>query len=509
MSIFKRATQLFHIGVATRRVQQSRSENERVLAKHALGRLLADARGISMKVGQLLAGVDPDNPLQPLLNNIPALPLEQILPLLSSALGAPVHSSFKNIQPAAHAASLGQVHFAELLDGTPVAIKIRYPDIANLVAAELALAGLMPEVGPVQQWGFDLRAYKLALHSNMQRELDYRSEAQRQESFRQQVQVEGLCVPKIYAAWSREQVLVQSRANGVMLTDVRHWSFAERKRVTEILLQTFFCSLFSAGEIHADPHPGNYLFERCASGKITVHLLDFGCTLSISSTQRLALLKLIIACRKHQAVSPLDCLVALGFAADKLQFILASLPALCQILLRPFNSDGVFIPAEWHLEPDIKQLLGEDRWWFRAAGPAELLWLMRAFQGLLLQLEVLKTPVDWWANLLDTINPTLVERAQQLELPVIQAQAPDFAGLARRLQVLVTENGEPRVNVTLPSAAVLQLEQIIPPDVIEKLEQSQTASLPEIMQRLRTQGLQPQILFEFGDHAKRYKVWLE
>jgi len=133
-----------------------------------------------MKVGQLFAGTDGATPFQELVEGIEPLPLKAMIPLLEMELGQKVKSVFRSIEPAIAAASLGQVHLAELKNGDQVAVKIRYPILAIAVDAELRLVGLMPGVGPVNRWGFDLDAYKKSLRDNMHRELDYRSEAQRQ-----------------------------------------------------------------------------------------------------------------------------------------------------------------------------------------------------------------------------------------------------------------------------------------------------------------------------------------
>ena len=138
-----------------------------MLAQRALVALLADARGISLKVGQPFAAVEGGNEFQRLTDSVPALPLKIMLPVLEKSLGFTPKKIFKNIQPANVAASLGQVHLAELHDGTPVAIKISYPDIANAVQAELKFTDLMPNIGKVQEWGFDLNAYKKTLFNTL------------------------------------------------------------------------------------------------------------------------------------------------------------------------------------------------------------------------------------------------------------------------------------------------------------------------------------------------------
>src|SRR5919107_53387 len=57
---------------------------------------------------------------------------------MSAELGAGWQSKFKSFEhhPAA-AASLGQVHRAEALDGSPLACKLQYPDMQSAVEADL------------------------------------------------------------------------------------------------------------------------------------------------------------------------------------------------------------------------------------------------------------------------------------------------------------------------------------------------------------------------------------
>lgn len=513
MTFFKRLTQLFRIGWAVKKVRTSQSETEKLLAQRALVNLLADARGISMKVGQLFAVVEGNSAFQPLTDNVPALPLSLMLPILEKSLQQSAKKVFKKIHPATAAASLGQVHLAELHDGTAVAIKIRYPDIAKAVAAELRLADLMPSVGKVQQWGFDLSAYKQTLHDTLQRELDYRSEAMRQTYFRENVRVARLEVPKVYEEYSSDCVLVQSRATGVTFPDILDWSESERRLIAETLLQTLFTSLFVAGEVHADPHNGNTFYNHENNGKM-VTLLDFGCTVSLSELRRLALLKLIIGCRECSAVNPLDCFVALGFDAQKLVHIQGALPLLCQTLFRPFLVEHVFNLADWQLEKNITNLLGEKRWWFRSAGAADVLLLMRAFQGLTHQLQQLRINLNWWILLKKSIGENLLQQARDLILPSIKISSPqfkvlDFATQAKKLQVKITKNNQSLVAVTLPAEAALELETLMPKEVYLELTRTETVNFSVLLHRLREEGLSPQVLFTCQLEEKHYRVWLE
>ncbi|MFA6051064.1 MAG: AarF/UbiB family protein [Methylobacter sp.] len=509
----KRALQFFRIGLAAKKVRYSQDEVERLLAKRALAGMFADARGITMKVGQLFAGTDGMTPFQDLVECIEPLPLKTMIPLLETEMGKKAGAVFRSIDEAVAAASLGQVHLAELKSGEKVAVKIRYPDIADAVDAELRLAGLLPGVGPVKRWGFDLEAYKKTLRNNMQRELDYRTEAQRQQYFGRTVQVPGLRVPGVYMDLCSERVLVQDRALGVLIGKVSGWPKEDRKVIGQTLVMTLFKSLFVAGEVHGDPHPGNAFYSHDENGQPLVTLLDYGCTATVAEPRRLALLKLIAGCRERNHIKPLDCFAALGFDVNKLRPISGSLPALCQILFRPFLSNHPFNPGEWHVGQEVSNLLGDYRWWFRSAGPSDLFLLMRAFQGLIQQLQQLDVKLAWWPLLQQAVGDELIQYAVAYELPAIHPEltssAPSFDQQAAKLYVKVTEKGEPRVSVAMPAEAVLDLDHLIPEDVLERIRESGKIDLKQLGDNIRTNGITPQQLFTFEDGSKVYRVWLE
>ncbi len=512
LKTLKRALQFFRIGRAARKLQRSQNETERLLAKQALAGLFADARGITMKVGQLFAGTDGNTPFQALVEGIEPLPLKTMIPLLEKELGRKVKSVFRAIEPAIAAASLGQVHLAELKNGDKVAIKIRYPDIADAVDAELRLVGLMPGVGPVKRWGFDIDAYKTSLRDNMQRELDYRSEALRQDYFGRMVQVPGLKVPSVYLDWCTERVLVQSRAEGVLINKIAHWSEQDRLEVGKILVLTLFKSLFVVGEVHGDPHPGNVFYAHDDYGQPQVTLLDYGCTISIDEIRRLALLKLIVGCRERNPTKPLECFAALGFDSKKLAAISGALPALCQLLFQPFLVNHSFDPAQWRLGQSVNELLGDYRWWFRSAGPADLFLLMRAFQGLIQQLQQLEVNLPWWSLLQQAVGAELIRQATNYNLPTIEqptVTALSFDQQATLLCVRVNEDGEQRVSIKMPAEAVLDLEHLIPEDVLARIVASGMIDLKQVDASLRANGITPQQLFVFEDGRKTYQVWLE
>ncbi len=82
-----------------------------------------------------------DRVLRESLNNsLEPLPFEEVAELISNACGKPWDTVFKKLEKSCKTASLGQVHFGKLKDGTGVAVKVQYPEIATAVEAEMNLA---------------------------------------------------------------------------------------------------------------------------------------------------------------------------------------------------------------------------------------------------------------------------------------------------------------------------------------------------------------------------------
>lgn len=506
-STLREAARLGRIGLAARAAAQGESDTVQSRARLALVQMLSDVRGIPLKVGQLLGSLQPDTEFQQLTHSVEPLPLKLIFPQVERELGRPWRSVFASIEPAAAAASLGQVHRALLLDGTEVALKVQYPDIEQAVESQLRLANLVPGVGPVRTWGFDLDSYKRVLKQNMDRELDYLSEAERQQRFAQGVRVPGLLVPKVYPELCTRRLLVQQWVCGARLDAISFWSEHDKAEVARILLSSLFASVFVHGQVHGDPHLGNYLVHKASDGTPQLIQLDFGCTVPVPEAARLALLKLILGCRETDDTQPLACFAAMGFDPVKLAPIESRLPALCQLLFAPLLSEMPFPLQHWHLGQRTGELLGDLKWWFRSAGPASLLLLMRAFAGVTSHLQMLGKPLAWWPILLETAG-SVIDQARAYHPPPVAGCEAHFHGMARKLCVRVCEDGRQVVSVSMPAVQTARLAEMVPEETLAKLEHARI-DVTTIAQNACAAGLKPQLLFECDIGPKSYKVWLE
>jgi len=510
-NLFKRSQKLIKIFFSFRRLSRSDDIDSQQRARHSLMQQFADARGVTMKVGQLFAAAgEAADELAPLIKSIEPLPLKKMLPVIEKSLGCSWKKVFKSIDESIAAASLGQVHHAVLQNGDEVAIKVQYPDIQMAIDAEMKLLGMMPKAGPVKQWSFDLDGYRHVLKDNMHNELDYRHEAQTQIFFLHHLNLPAVVVPFVYEHLSSEKLLVQSWEEGLYLDQTLNWPQQSREKIACTLLGLLLTSLFKTRQLHADPHMGNSYFrnKENTSSEIEMVLMDFGCTIELSEAQSLALLKLIISLREKTSGLPIRNFAAMGFDAEKLARIEPYLPRLCLYLFEPFLKDEVFRLNHWQVGEKITDFLAEKRWWFRSAGPAKLIFIMRAFQGFTQQLQMLNVDINWWKVLHEVLPEDLIEKARNYQCPVV-GENESIKALANVLKVKVIKQGVTKVEVDLPAEAVLNLEQFIPAEIQLKLKKSSEIDLKEIIEKVRLSSLAAQTVFDYEDNNQRYQVWLE
>ncbi len=187
-------------------------------------------------------------------------------------------SSFE--QQSAAAASIAQVHFAELHDGRDVAVKILRPGIHRAFSRDLRLfywiAGRVEWAVPAWR-RLHLSEMVAVFEQTVAMELDLRFEAAAAEECAGNMKDDsGIFIPKIEWNLTSQRVLTMERIRGIPMHDVM--ALKEQGHDPQALLQraaeSFFNQVFRDGFFHADLHPGN-LFVL-PDGRIA--LLDFGIT---------------------------------------------------------------------------------------------------------------------------------------------------------------------------------------------------------------------------------------
>ncbi|MFQ5449094.1 MAG: ABC1 kinase family protein [Nitrospinaceae bacterium] len=511
-TLLKRGVNLVKVGQAVRTLKSATDEDKHQWAKNYLLQVLGESRGLPAKVGQFMTLESEDEALRETLNSsIRPMPFDQVVSLLEERLESPFDSVFRGLDKEGKAASLGQVHFGKLRDGTAVAVKVQYPEIARAVEAEMDLLGWMPKVGPAAKWGFHLDGYRDAFWNSFRKELDYTCEIRHQQRYRELVRpLKNVIVPEVLPAYCRSKVLVQRLEEGFGLDKAEKMVSPQRQAMGRILLEHYFHMLFRHGFVHSDPHPGNFAFRRYGRDNFALILYDYGSILEVPDEVRLGLLRIILALQDHEPLDPVSCLTLIGFDAEKLHDLRPTLPALLNVLFDPFVTDAPYNVAEWRMSERFDQIVGEMKWWFRSAAPPALIFMMRTLHGLAVMLERLDARLPW-RYILDRSCAEEYASVRSLTVPepsVAPEKILGFDGMARYLKVSVVKPNGNKVKLTMPARVAENLKDVIDPPVKEAIGR-QGIDLDDIQRRARKSGFVRQTLFDLKDPERHVRVWLE
>jgi ubiquinone biosynthesis protein len=256
-----------------------------------------------VKFGQLLslrADVIPEEiavELRQLQDAVTAFPFAEVEQVIQRELKADIDRLFTWFDPVpVAAASIGQVHLAELHTGRAVAVKVQRPNAPRQIEADIALLHQVARIvaSRVERLDFvDPLELVNEFERSIRRELDYRIEARNAETFRRNfAEHPSVVIPKVYWTYSSERVLTLERLEGTKLgdLDLAVVEQLERRRLAHLLAETWLEMIFRHGNFHADPHPANvFVLEDGRLG-----LVDFGITGSLSTQDMRHLTRLLV-----------------------------------------------------------------------------------------------------------------------------------------------------------------------------------------------------------------------
>jgi len=192
--------------------------------------------------------------LRKLQDEVPPEPFETIRGVLEAELELPIEEAFATFDPEpAAAASLGQVHWATLHDGTEVAVKVQRPDVRRQVETDIDIAltqarwiaehsdvfGNLDVLGITEEFAEAVRL-----------ELDYAREASNADrlwrAFRDD---ETVAFPKVFWSQTTSRVLTLERLDGVPMNRVDLLDEAEmdRSQLAERGIACFLRQIFETG----------------------------------------------------------------------------------------------------------------------------------------------------------------------------------------------------------------------------------------------------------------------
>ena len=240
-----------------------------------------------IKLGQFLAtrpdiiGENVSKELEKLQDKLPAFNLIVAKNILKKELGKENFEQFTNISEPAAAASIAQVHFANInISGKKkdVAIKILRPDIEKIFNEELDALMLLAYIA--QSIVKKTKRLKLVEVVQLLREItnvemDLRFEAAAANELYENTKNDiGFKVPKIYWNQTSKKVLCLDKINGIPIREVKNLKSLniDIKKVAKDIIQHFLRHAVRDGFFHADMHQGNLFVAKDGS----IIPVDFG-----------------------------------------------------------------------------------------------------------------------------------------------------------------------------------------------------------------------------------------
>lgn len=289
---------------------------------------LEDLGATFIKLGQILS-TRPDmlppeyiEEFSKLQDRAPPISYEEVAALVEEELGSSPDEIFRSFDRAPVAsASIGQVHQAELNDGTAVVVKVQRPGVREVADRDLAImADLARLASQRTRWGqyYDIEGWLREFDFTLRNEFDYKIEAANAEQFRREFEKdEVLYIPRVYRRFSTGRVLTLERIEGIKINNVRALEEAgiDRQRLAKENTRILLTMLFDHGFFHADPHAGNFFVLE--DGRMG--LMDFGMVGFLDAYLKDTLLRVVMALTAQDADRLVDELLVLGIAQENIQ----------------------------------------------------------------------------------------------------------------------------------------------------------------------------------------------
>ncbi len=335
-----------------------------------------------VKLGQILAGrADMFGPewiaeFEKLHSHVPALPLDALRAQLREDLGDEPEAVFARFDPEPlAAASIAQVHRAQLKDGSEVIIKIRRPGIREVIEADLRLLDRLAALAEIELPAlapYRPRQLLREFGRSLQRELDLASECRHAERLaRNMAALPFVQIPRIHWTWTRERVNVQDYVEGIAGHDLARLDATglDRRLLARRGAQAVLKMIVEDGFFHADPHPGNVFYlpdNRLA-------FIDFGMVGHLSMRRRQQLLKLLLGLVQREPQTVVD--VLLDWTRDGQTVPVERLESDIEAFLDQYHGTPLAELSLGRMLVDVTAILRENH----LALPADLALLIKAF----------------------------------------------------------------------------------------------------------------------------------
>ncbi len=242
---------------------------------------LSKLKGSALKIAQMMSmdeGVLPKaytDKFTQAQYSAPPLSYPLVVKTFKSQLGKAPQTLFDSFSKnAVAAASIGQVHRAEK-DGKKLAVKVQYPGVADSISSDLRI--IRPLVSTMLNISSsEMEHYLAEVEARLMEETDYELELIRSQTISKACSsIQGLEFPAYYPEYSAGRILTMDWLEGKHLDEFLKDEPSQelRNQLGQILWDFYDFQIHELKQVHADPHPGNFLFR--ADG--TIGVIDFGC----------------------------------------------------------------------------------------------------------------------------------------------------------------------------------------------------------------------------------------
>ncbi len=227
------------------------------------------------------------------------MPFPTVIEQIDRSYGKSWHEVFASIDPVPlGAASIAQVHKAQLLDGTTVAVKVRRPGVVESMTEDIMLMKHLLAVAEFASNAhrdtlLSLEGFVEEIERTTKNEVDFTIELGNLVRFHKELAgEEGVTSPVPYPDCSTDAVLVMEFVQGTEISkvDALRADGVDVDRLAMRVCQSYVTQVLDHGFFHADPHPGNILVR----GKEIVWI-DLGMVGSLTASERMLVGKVFTA----------------------------------------------------------------------------------------------------------------------------------------------------------------------------------------------------------------------
>ncbi len=254
-----------------------------------------------------------------LQDRVPPFDFSEVKRTIEEDFRQPLERLFKEIAPEpVAAASIAQVHYATLWDGSEVVVKVQRPGIEETIERDIlimqTIANLMVRYMPETEFMNPLGIVN-EFARTIRHELDFREEARNLCRFRRNFEGHpDVYFPRLYPELVSKRVIVMERLEGTKIDDLSGLDALghDRAELARKGVAIYFKMFLEDGFFHGDPHPGNIFV--LPDGRLG--LVDFGIVGFLTPELQEAIATVLVALVRKDFDTIIDQYIKIGLVRD-------------------------------------------------------------------------------------------------------------------------------------------------------------------------------------------------